>query len=140
LRTVDSGGTDDESDSPQKRRRCSESDTSRTSVSYPQPKRCSSTISRTNTDIANVGRPLITRRCLPPLGDRLQQPRIPQEPIQPLQTRRQPPHLDRQHLIKQRLDLLANQPQHHATTSETPSSQDKSSIRGRTDPHQFRGK
>ena len=45
--TVDSSGTRRSIAIRQKRRRCSESDTSRTSVSYPHPVRCLTTINRT---------------------------------------------------------------------------------------------
>ena len=47
LRIVDSSGTASPSAIRQNRRRCSESATSRISVSYPQPVRCLMTISRT---------------------------------------------------------------------------------------------
>ena len=47
VRTVDSCGTRSPSAIRQKRRRCRESETSRTNVSYPQPVRCLTTIKRT---------------------------------------------------------------------------------------------
>ncbi len=47
LRTDDSSGTRSFIPIRQNRRRCSESDTSRINVSYPQPDRCLITISRT---------------------------------------------------------------------------------------------
>jgi hypothetical protein len=57
LRIVDSSGTRSVSAIRQNRRKCSESDTSRTSVSYPHPERCLITINRTKPSIAIVGRP-----------------------------------------------------------------------------------
>ena len=60
LRTVDSSGTLPDSGIRQKRRRCNESETSRTSVSYPHPLRCLTTIKRTYVSIAIVGRPCAT--------------------------------------------------------------------------------
>lgn len=63
----------------QNRRSCSESNTSRISVSYPQPVRCLTTINRTYVGIAIVGCPTRRRRtanrlgwALPPLLDRRQ--------------------------------------------------------------------
>src|SRR5712691_8758630 len=47
----------------QKRRRCSESETSRTSVSYPQPVRCLITIKRTKLAIEIDGRPRPRAPC-----------------------------------------------------------------------------
>jgi hypothetical protein len=57
LRTVDSSGTRSPSAIRQNLRRWIESDTSRTSVSYPQPVRCLITINRTYVAIEIVGRP-----------------------------------------------------------------------------------
>jgi len=53
---------------------------------------------------------------LPPLSDRLKQPRITQQHIQPSEIPRQFTNLDRQRLIKQRLDLLTHKTQHHNTS------------------------
>src|SRR5947208_3138810 len=57
LRTVDSCGTHSPKAIRQNRRRCNESETSRTSVSYPQPVRCLTTIKRTYVSIGIDGRP-----------------------------------------------------------------------------------
>ena len=60
LQIVDSSGTRSHSPNRQNRRICSESETSRTSVSYPQPNRASITIKRTKRSIGTVGRPNAT--------------------------------------------------------------------------------
>src|SRR3954469_956797 len=57
LRIVDSSGTRSHSPKRQNRRECSESETSRTAVAYPQPDRALTTISRTKRSIGTVGRP-----------------------------------------------------------------------------------
>ena len=57
LRKVDSSGTRSVIPIRQNRRKWSESDTSRINVSYPQPERCLTIISRTYVSIAIVGRP-----------------------------------------------------------------------------------
>jgi len=66
LRSVDSSGIPSPSPIRQKRRKCTESHTSRTSRPYPQPLRTFSTINRTSVSIAIVGRPSVNRKvpCL----------------------------------------------------------------------------
>ena len=59
LRSVDSSGTRPASPISQKRRRCNESQTSRTSRPYPQPLRAFTTIIRTNVSIGIVGLPSV---------------------------------------------------------------------------------
>ncbi len=59
----------------------------------------------------------IARRALPHRRDRRQQHRVGQDPIQSRQIVGQLAHLDRQHLVPQRLHLPTTERQHHTSTS-----------------------
>src|SRR5579871_1683854 len=60
--------------------------------------------------------PMPTRRHLPPPSDRRQKRRIAQQLIKPGEIPRQFTDLDRQRLVKQRLDLLTHKTQHRNTS------------------------
>ena len=81
----------------------------------------------------------ITRCRLPLLSDRRQQRRIAQQLIQPSKISRQLPHLDRERLIEQRLDLLTHQPQHPATSQNRPTRRQNSGRQTGRHPHLFPG-
>jgi hypothetical protein len=64
--------------------------------------------------------PPLPRRPLPPLGDRSQQPGVPEQLVDPRQVLRQLPRFDRQQLVPERLRLPRQQRQHtHLPTLET---------------------
>ena len=113
LRTVDSCGTRSPSAIRQNRRRCSESETSRTSVSYPQPVRC------LDDHQPHIGLHRDRRTPMSSTRPPRQSAAIGSSSARSLnstsnaaQILRQLPHLARQHLVPQRLDLPTRQPQH----------------------------